>query len=62
MDLVEYKEEVFDDIVNQYEEMSGKMMIKDVRYIPLSALNGDNVVVSKCPFIAYLRNTAYSQR
>jgi sulfate adenylyltransferase subunit 1 len=44
MDLVDYKEEVFDDIVQQYEEMSGKMMIKDVRYIPLSALNGDNVV------------------
>lgn len=44
MDLVEYSEAVFDDIVNQYEEMSGKMMIKDVRYIPISALNGDNVV------------------
>jgi len=44
MDLMDYKEEVFDDIVSQYEEMSGKMMIKDVRYIPISALNGDNVV------------------
>lgn len=44
MDLVDYKEEVFIDIVDQYEEMSGKMMIKDVRYIPISALNGDNVV------------------
>ena len=44
MDLVEYKEEIFDDIVEQYEEMSSKMMIKDVRYIPISALNGDNVV------------------
>jgi sulfate adenylyltransferase subunit 1 len=44
MDLVDYKEEVFNDIVSQYEEMSGKMMIKDVRYIPISALNGDNVV------------------
>lgn len=44
MDLVEYKEEVFNDIVNQYEEMSSKMMIKDVRYIPISALEGDNVV------------------
>ena len=44
MDLMEYKEEVFDDIVSQYEELSGKMMIKDVRYIPISALNGDNVV------------------
>ncbi|WKK67207.1 sulfate adenylyltransferase subunit 1 [Lutimonas zeaxanthinifaciens] len=44
MDLVDYKEEVFNDIVNQYEEISAKMMIKDVRYIPISALNGDNVV------------------
>lgn len=44
MDLVDYDEAVFNDIVNQYEELSGKMMIKDVRYIPLSALNGDNVV------------------
>ncbi len=44
MDLVDYSEEVFDDIVAQYEELSGKMMIKDVRYIPISALNGDNVV------------------
>ena len=44
MDLMDYKEEVFDDIVEQYEEISGKMMIKDVRYIPISALNGDNVV------------------
>ncbi len=44
MDLVDYDEKIFDGIVQQYEEMSGKMMIKDVRYIPLSALNGDNVV------------------
>jgi len=44
MDLIEYKEEVFNSIVQDYEEMSSKMMIKDVRYIPISALNGDNVV------------------
>jgi sulfate adenylyltransferase subunit 1 len=44
MDLVAYKEEVFDAIVQDYEEMSSKMMIKDVRYIPISALQGDNVV------------------
>ncbi len=44
MDLVEYSEEVFNDIVGQYEEISSKMMIKDVRYIPISALEGDNVV------------------
>jgi len=44
MDLVEYKEDVFDKIVSQYEDLSSKMMIKDVRYIPISALEGDNVV------------------
>jgi sulfate adenylyltransferase subunit 1 len=44
MDLVDYSEEVYNDIVTQYEEMSAKMMIKDVRYIPISALEGDNVV------------------
>ena len=44
MDLVDYSEEVFNDIVQQYEEISSKMMIKDVRYIPISALEGDNVV------------------
>jgi len=44
MDLVDFSEEVFNNIVEQYEEMSSKMMIKDVRYIPISALEGDNVV------------------
>ncbi len=37
MDLVDFKEEVFNNIVMQYEEMSSKMAIKDVRYIPISA-------------------------
>ncbi|MEN8139058.1 MAG: GTP-binding protein [Bacteroidota bacterium] len=44
MDLVDYDEKIFNEIVEQYEEMSAKMMIKDVRYIPISALFGDNVV------------------
>lgn len=44
MDLVEYSETVFNTIVQDYEAISSKMMIKDVRYIPISALKGDNVV------------------
>ena len=44
MDLVDYHEVVFNDIIDQYESISSKMMIKDVRYIPISALKGDNVV------------------
>ncbi|MEN8186084.1 MAG: GTP-binding protein [Bacteroidota bacterium] len=45
MDLVDFDEKVFNDIVHQFEEMSSKMMFKDVRYIPISALLGDNVVM-----------------
>lgn len=44
MDLVGYDEVIFNDIIDQYESISSKMMIKDVRYIPISALKGDNVV------------------
>jgi len=44
MDLVDFNEKIFDDIVHQFEEMSSKMAFKDVRYIPISALLGDNVV------------------
>ena len=44
MDLVDFKEKVFDDIVAEFEEFASKMLIKDIRYIPMSALLGDNVV------------------
>lgn len=44
MDLVEFSEEVFTKIVADFEEVASKMMIKDVRFIPMSALLGDNVV------------------
>ncbi|MDK2770690.1 MAG: GTP-binding protein [Flavobacterium sp.] len=44
MDLVEYSEEVFNSIVSDYEGFSSKLLIKDIRFIPISALDGDNVV------------------
>ncbi len=44
MDLVNYDEEAYNSIVSQYESILSKMAIKDVRFIPISALNGDNVV------------------
>lgn len=44
MDLVDYSEEVFNDIIGQFEEFSSKLIVKDVRFIPISALLGDNVV------------------
>ena len=44
MDLVDYNKDVFSKIKSDYEKFSSKLNIKDVRFIPLSALNGDNVV------------------
>lgn len=44
MDLVTYKEETFIKIMNQFEEFASKLLVKDIRFIPISALNGDNVV------------------
>lgn len=44
MDLVEFSQEAYDAIVTQFEEFSSKLYMKDVRFIPISALLGDNVV------------------
>ena len=44
MDLVGYSEDVFNNIVEQYREFASKLSINDIRYIPISALKGDNVV------------------
>jgi sulfate adenylyltransferase subunit 1 len=44
MDLVNYSEEVYFQIIKEYEEFAAKLEIRDIRYIPISALKGDNVV------------------
>ena len=44
MDLVEYAEEKYNEILGQFEEFSSKLLVKDIRFIPMSALKGDNVV------------------
>lgn len=44
MDLVNYSEEVYEKIIAQFEEFSSKLYVKDVRFLPISALDGDNVV------------------
>jgi sulfate adenylyltransferase subunit 1 len=45
MDLVDHSKEAFDNIKKDFENFVTKLEIKDVRFIPISALNGDNVVV-----------------
>lgn len=44
MDLIGWSEEKFNEITLAYEGILSKMSIQDVRYIPISALKGDNVV------------------
>ncbi|GAB3919574.1 sulfate adenylyltransferase subunit 1 [Larkinella terrae] len=44
MDLVDYSQDVFSNICIHYNELAQKLDVGEVTYIPLSALNGDNVV------------------
>lgn len=44
MDLVDYSEDRFEEIKEELEAFSSKLEVRDLRFIPISALNGDNVV------------------
>ena len=44
MDLVDWSEARFQEIRDEFETFLPRLDIKDVKFIPLSALNGDNVV------------------
>jgi len=44
MDLMEYNEDTFESIQSDFNGFSDKLDIKDVRFVPISALKGDNVV------------------
>jgi sulfate adenylyltransferase subunit 1 len=44
MDLVDYSQDVFNNIVIDYAEVAQSLGLKDVKYIPISAVNGDNIV------------------
>lgn len=44
MDLVDYSEEAFEKIKAEYESFAAKLDVQDIRFIPISALKGDNVV------------------
>ena len=46
MDLVDYSEQRYLEIVAEYTEYSANLSIESLEYIPLSALHGDNVVES----------------
>ncbi len=44
MDLVNYDQDTYQQIVADYQQFAAKLSVQDVVYIPISALKGDNVV------------------
>ena len=44
MDLVDYNQEIYDNIVTEFRMFSSRLNVQDIQFIPLSAKFGDNVV------------------
>ena len=59
MDLVNYKQEVFEKIKEDYSVFSSKLDVDDVQFIPISALNGDNLINKSENMTWYLGPTLF---
>ncbi len=66
MDLVDFSEEVFNEIVSGFSAFASRLDVADVKFIPVCALHGDNVVESsaRMPWyrgspLLYTLETAY---
>jgi sulfate adenylyltransferase subunit 1 len=44
MDLVNYSQEVYEQIMKDFKNFASRLEVQDIRFIPISALKGDNVV------------------
>ncbi len=44
MDLVEFSQDVYNNIVIEYASIAKSLGLKNIHFIPISALNGDNIV------------------
>lgn len=44
MDLVDFSQDVYNNIIIDYSAVAASLGLKDITYIPLSALQGDNIV------------------
>ena len=53
MDLVENSQDVYNNIVIDYADVATKLGLKDITYIPISAINGDNIVEKSPSFPWY---------
>lgn len=63
MDLVDYAEDVYEKIRRDYEDFAARLQVRNIHFIPMSALLGDNVVESSAkmpwfkgsPLLQYLQ-------
>lgn len=53
MDLVDHSQDVYNNIVIEYANLAKALGLKEVTYIPISALNGDNIVEKSGAFPWY---------
>lgn len=53
MDLVDNSQDVYNNIVIDYANVAEKLGLKDITYIPISAINGDNIVEKSPAFPWY---------
>jgi sulfate adenylyltransferase subunit 1 len=53
MDLVNNSQDVYNNIVIDYSAVATSLGLKDITYIPISAINGDNIVEKSASFPWY---------
>ncbi|MFY7860830.1 MAG: GTP-binding protein, partial [Chitinophagales bacterium] len=53
MDLVNWDQATYNKIRDDYKEFAAKLQIKDFHFIPISALNGDNIVNKSANMLWY---------
>lgn len=53
MDLIDYSQDVYNNILIDYAAVAQTLGLKNVTYIPISALNGDNIVEPSNQFSWY---------
>lgn len=64
MDLVDYSEEVYNKIRSDYEDFAYRLQVRNISFIPMSALLGDNIVLQSpkmpwykgSPLLSYLQD------
>ena len=68
MDLSNYSQDVFEKIKKEFEDFAFKIDVKDIHFIPISALHGDNVISKsnktpwyQGPSLLYLLENIYTR-